>query len=538
MRPFVLLFCWLSLSIPLAAQSLRVGSHDSRWARFQQIAGRDSSTASHTILPIQAELKGKRNGFSTVQLLDVEMEASNTTGFRQGYNFGNRLPGVGMSTWASAGVYVDDGRISIQFRPEFVTSELDSFQTFPGERNPDNEIFFWRTYFERVLNVIDAPERLGYGPVRKLHPGQSFVKAHVGAFSMGISTEHLWWGPGIRSSLLMTNNAQGFVHGTIGTRRPVKTPVGLFEGQTIIGRLEGSGLEPRSIDTDGLSRFFSRPKEEDHRILMGTVLAWQPKWTPGLTLGMIVTDMAYSRSLTLWHDYLPLFQAHERQPFGVIGNPYRRGLYDRRSSYYFRYAQPESGVEVYGEYGREEMATSAADFLEIPEHTRAYVIGAQKQLPFYFGLDVLIHAEMTQTEFTATRSFRPSPSWYTHPVIRHGYTHKGQILGSGVGPGGSSQFLNIAIMNGRQKLGVFVERQVHNNDYYYSVFTTTFQRHWVDLAGGADLMLSWRALSLFAEARFVRAYNYQYQEASIPGVRYIGVDRTSVFTSGGLRWRL
>ena len=528
----------MSLTLPLAAQSLRVGSHDSRWARFQQIAGRDSAAYSYTILPVQSELTGKRNGYSTVKLLDVEVEASSTTGFRQGYNVGNRIPGVGMSSWASAGVYIDDGRVSIQFRPEFVTSQLDSFQTFPGDRNPDNEIFFWRTYFERVLNVIDAPERLGYRPVRNVRPGQSFVKVHAGAFSMGISTEHLWWGPGIRSSLLMTNNAPGFIHGTIGTRRPVNTPVGLIEGQTIVGRLEGSGLEPRSIDTDGLSRFFSRPKEDDHRVLMGTVIAWQPRWTPGLTLGMIVTDMAYSRSLTKWHDYLPLFQAHERQPFGLIGNPFRRGLYDRRASYYFRYAQPESGVEVYGEYGREEMATSAADFLEIPEHTRAYVIGAQKQLPFYFGLDVLIHAEMTQTEFTATRSFRPSPSWYTHHVIRQGYTHKGQILGSGVGPGGSSQFLNIALLNGRQKLGVFVERQVHNNDFYYTVFSTTFQRHWVDLAGGAELMLSWKSASVFADARIVRAYNYQYQEASIPGVWYIGVDRTSVFTSAGLRWRL
>jgi hypothetical protein len=195
-------------------------------------------------------------------------------------------------------------------------------------------------------------------------------------------------------------------------------------------------------------------------------------------------------------------------------------------------------VEVYGEYAREEMATSAADFLEIPEHTRAYVIGAQKQLPFYLGLDVLIHAEMTQTEFTATRSFRPSPSWYTHHVIRHGYTHKGQIIGSGLGPGGSSQFLNVALLNGRQKLGFFVERQVHNNDFYYSVFNTTFQRHWVDLAGGMELMASWKSVSLFADVRAVRAYNYQYQEASIPGVRYIGVDRTSVFTSGGMRLRL
>ncbi|MEN9839731.1 MAG: hypothetical protein RL177_1210 [Bacteroidota bacterium] len=528
----------MTWTLPLAAQSLRVGSHESRWARFQQMAGRDSSTASFTILPISEPVSGKRNGYSTLRILPVEVQATQTTGFRQGYNHGNRIPGVGLETWATAGVYFDDGRVSIQLRPEVVTSELDSFQTYPGDRNPDNDIFFWRTYFERVLNVIDAPERLGYAPVRKLLPGQSFIRFHAGPVSLGLSTEHLWWGPGIRNSLLMTNNASGFLHGSLATREPLQTPLGRIEAKMIVGKLENSGLDPRTSDTEGLSRFFYRKRADDHRVLMGSVIAWQPTWTPGLTLGMIVTDVAYSRSLQTWHDYLPLFKPHQRQPFGVVGNPYRRGLYDRRASYYARYVQPESGVEVYGEYAREEMATSAADFLEIPEHTRAYVIGAQKQLPFYFGLDVLIHAEMTQTEFTATRSFRPSPSWYTHHVIRHGYTHKGQIIGSGLGPGGSSQFLNVALLNGRQKLGFFVERQVHNNDFYYSVFNTTFQRHWVDLAGGMELMASWKSVSLFADVRAVRAYNYQYQEASIPGVRYIGVDRTSVFTSGGMRLRL
>lgn len=528
----------MSFTFPLAAQSLRVGSHESRWARFQQIAGRDSSTASFTILPVSAELSGKRDGYSTLRVLPVETDVSNTTGFRQGYNFGNRIPGVGMSTWASAGVYFDDGRVSIQLRPEFTTSQLDSFQTFPGDRNPNNKIFFWRSYFERVLNVIDAPERLGYRSVRKVVPGQSFIRLHAGSISFGVSTEHLWWGPGIRNSLLMTNNAPGFVHGSLATRRPIETPIGRFEAKMMIGRLENTDLEPRVQDTDGYSRFFYLAKSDDYRVLMGSVVAWQPTWMPGLSLGMIVTDMAYSRSLQTWHDYLPLFKPHRRQPFGLVGNPYRRGLYDRRASYYVRYVQPESGVEVYGEYGREEMATSIADVLEIPEHTRAYVIGAMKQLPFYLGLDVLIHAEMTQTEFTATRAFRPSPSWYTHHVIRHGYTHEGQILGSGVGPGGSSQFLNVAFLNGRQKLGLYAERQVHNNDYYYTVFTTTFQRHWVDLAWGMEAMVSWKSISAYMDLRMVRAYNYQYQEASIPGVRYIGVDRSSVFTSGGIRLHL
>ncbi len=495
------------------------------------MAGRDTSVASFTILPIHRPLIGKRDGYSSVTILPVEFGFMHNSENRHGNNLGNRIPGKGLGTYLSGGFYYDDGRVSVQFKPELVTAELDSFQTFPVEY----DVYFWRIYFEHVLNNIDTPERLGYKPTQKLLPGQSSIRFHWKDVSIGASTEHLWWGPGIRNSLLMTNNAPGFLHVTLNTKKPIATPVGRFEAQYIIGKLENSKLDPRNEDTAGLSRFFFRKRPDDHRVLMGYVLAWQPKWTPGLTLGTAVTDMAYSRSMRGWTDYLSPFQPHRRQPFGFTVDPFEEDVRDRKASFFFRYVQPESGVEVYGEYGREEMAKSPADFLEIPEHTRAYVIGAQKQLPFYFGLDVLIHAEMTQTEFTATRSFRPSPSWYSHHVVRHGYTNKGQVIGSGVGPGGSSQFLNIAFLNKRHRIGFFGERAVRNNDYYYTLFATTFERHWVDLMAGVEVKTSWRWIQVYGEARYIRAYNYQYQEASIPGIRYIGVDVTNIYTSGGVR---
>ncbi|MFK5143427.1 capsule assembly Wzi family protein, partial [Klebsiella pneumoniae] len=54
---------------------------------------------------------------------------------------------------------------------------------------------------------------------------------------MGISSENLWWGPGIYNSLLMSNNAPGFWHLTFNSRKPLKTPIGDFEWQLIGGKL-------------------------------------------------------------------------------------------------------------------------------------------------------------------------------------------------------------------------------------------------------------------------------------------------------------
>lgn len=520
----------LLLALDLTAQNLSVRSVEESDARFGQLGGLTEDDRSFTVFPIR-----DRGATGWWGLYPVEFDATNQSRFRSGYNDGYRIPGAGLGTRVSAGAYVDFGWISAQWRPERITAELDSFQTFPTTYLP----FFWQTYFNTTLNVIDAPERLGYAPRTDWHWGQSNLLAHIGPVSAGWSSENLWWGPGIRHSLLMTNNAPGFEHLTLHTNRPITTPIGRFEGQYIVGRLTNSGLPPRRLDTGNFARFYFRARPDTvDRVIMGGVLAWQPVWAAGLTLGMAVTDMAYETSIKTVGDAFPLFRPHRREPFGTTVPALRNGVYDRRSSVFFRYAQPESGVEVYGEFGREEMASSWADLLELPEHTRAYVIGAMKRQPVGWGIDARIHAEMVQTEFTATRELRPSPSWYTHHVIRHGYTHQGRVLGSGVGPGGSSQYLDITFIHRHARLGVNLERLVHNNDYYYAQFTTTFQRHWVDLIGGVDAMVNVGRVTVFGEYRYVRAYNYQYQEASIPGVRYIGVDRTNIRLHGGMRIRI
>lgn len=528
-RNLALVLCLGSAAVA-TAQNLGVGSEEAFRSRFDQIGNLTDDTRSHSVHPIR-----DRTLVSWWGVYPLEIDAHHQSRYRSGYNFGNRIPGKGLGTRMSAGGYVDAGWVSAQLRPERVSARLDSFQTFPVGY-PSH---FWQIYFQSVLNVTDAPERLGYAPRSEWHWGQSNLLFHAGPVSVGWSSENLWWGPGIRHSLLMTNNAPGFHHLTLRTNRPIETPFGRVEGQYLIGRLENSGLPPRAEDTANLARFFYRPRPDTiDRVIMGGVLAWQPVWTPGLTLGMAVSDMAYETTIKTVGDAFPMFKPHRRQPFGTTVPSLQKGVYDRRSSIFFRYAQPRSGVEVYGEFGREEMARNWADLLELPEHTRAYVIGALKRQPVGWGIDAIIHAEMVQTEFTATRDFRPSPSWYTHHIIRHGYTHKGRVLGTGVGPGGSSQYLAIAFLNRQGRIGFTIERLVHNNDFYYSLWTTTFQRHWVDLIGGVDVSATWRRVTVHGEYQLTRAYNYQYQEASIPGIRYIGVDRTTIGLSGGLTVRL
>jgi hypothetical protein len=99
-------------------------------------------------------------------------------------------------------------------------------------------------------NRYDTGVNLGNddgGVYNKIFPGQSAAGIRVGAVSMGVSTQNLWWGPGIWSSLLMSNNAPRFLHAYIRSNRPAKTPIGNFEWWLIGSRLDSDSTRPHEI---------------------------------------------------------------------------------------------------------------------------------------------------------------------------------------------------------------------------------------------------------------------------------------------------
>ena len=69
------------------------------------------------------------------------------------------------------------------------------------------------------------------------------MKYNTKNISFGISNENLWWGPGIYNSLILTNNAPGFLHFTINTHKPISNKFGNFEWQIIGGNLSNSNID-------------------------------------------------------------------------------------------------------------------------------------------------------------------------------------------------------------------------------------------------------------------------------------------------------
>jgi len=501
--------------VQLQAQSLPVGTAVLEDAyRRAQLLGQIDSSVSFTSRPIfpsalfrqkdsfdpDSALENNRwtkfNGSlrfggdnGVIKLLPVTCQQQYNSNHPRGINDGTMIPARGYQTLLSAGVYVQIGPLSIQLRPEMVYAENRAFQGFPGGQ-PGNT--------PPYLGGIDLPERFGEKAYNKLFWGQSSIRLTAGPASIGLSNENLWWGPGMRNSLLMTNNSPGFKHFTLNTVKPIRTPIGSFEGQIIAGRLDGSG--------------YSVSESSDWRYLNGVVLSYQPKWVHGLFLGATRSLMIYGKSLgENISDYLPVIIPISKKAAGGTDEDAKKR--DQLASLFARWLWPEGHGEIYFEYGREDHAWDTRDYLLEASHSGAYILGLRKLilLKARKGEYIQINMEVTQLESNSKTINRGwTIGWYTHGEVIEGYTNLGQILGAGIGPGSNLQTINISWVKSLKLIGIQFERFVHNNNYHYNAIKD-IRSNWVDLSVG--LLGDWNYKNLLFNAmfEFVRENNYEWQ---------------------------
>lgn len=437
----------------------------------------DTASVLHadSLLRTGMKLYTSKTGKSNVQILPLSWQQQYRSHPAYSWNDGSMIPAKGYQTRLSAGVFAGYGFLSIQLKPEFVFAENKSFEEFPSH-----------------YGSADLPVRFGRDAYSQLSWGQSSIRLNFDPVSFGLSNENIWWEPGVRNSLLMSNSAAGFKHLTLNTNRPLRTPIGSIEAQIIAGRLEGSGY------TDFLP--------DDWRYLSGLALSFQPRWVPGLFLGLTRSFQIYSRDMDgRFGDYLPFFQAFQK--FKTDEDNKRR---DQLTSIFARWLFTGARAEVYFEYGLNDHSYNTRDFLMAPEHSRAYLLGMKKLIPYKQREDEFIQfgAEITHMQQSIDRIVREAGEWYTHSQVLHGYTHRGEVLGAGIGPGGNLQSLNIGWVKGVKQLGVQLERFEHNGDlanvYNYSP--------WIDFSFAAVADWTYNKLLLNAKLQGIQSINYQWKD--------------------------
>ncbi len=526
------------------------------YLRRLQLLGKVDSTASWMVRPVYpTELMGIENGFdldSSVVDLDnsflhgrigkkgkgkfltlpgvYKVQYNSTYAF--GVNDGAFIPNRGFQQVFSPGVFAEYGKFSLQFQPELLLAQNQDYDGFPIEHQAT--ILFYYEY----MNRIDMPERFGEEAFNRFYPGQSSFRFNIKEYSFGISTENLWWGPGRRNSLLLGNNAPGFLHFTFNTRRPVKSSIGSFEGQVISGFLKSSEYLPPWPDYNIQQNPVYIPKRENgNRYLAGLVLTYQPKWVPGLFLGYGSVNHLYREDITDFADVLPLFNGR-KGPANAY-DPIR----DKRqqfSSGFFRWLSPEGHFEFYGEYGTRGNSRKFEEFITTPEQGRAFTFGFAHLMNLKKpGRYLEISSEMTLSGQTIREEIRQLRTWYIHDHVRHGYTHQGQVLGIGNGPASNQLFVGVAWVEGLKKIGLQFERIEYNNDFYYYRYEASkdFRNKYVDLV--FTLAPEWKFGDFLLSGKFqyVNTLNYKWYLENQPDQYFVpGYDRNNFVGQIGLAY--
>jgi len=401
----------------------------------------------------------------------------------------------------SAGFFAKLGPLPLQFNPEYVYAGNKDFETFTDYPRSEKAIGAFNEFHYR----IDLPEYFPESPYSRLFPGQSSLRLTVGPISAGLSSENLRWGPGTRNSLLMCNSAPGFYHLTLNTVKPIRTPIGSFEFQIIGAKLETSNFLGK--DENGNNLYY--PETDDWRYLNGMIFTYQPRWIPGLFFGVNRSFMLMNSDASKYNNYLPVFSRITKKM--VSGEGEVGYAEDQQFSIFARWILPADHAEIYAEYGRGDHNYDLRDLYLQPDHFRAYLVGFKKL--FYpdasTGKYFEFNLEFTQLEQNKTNTHRAASFYSSYGGPLRGNTNLGQMLGAGIGPGSNLQTLSLTRGKGLDKIGLQVERYVHNNDLYYQ-FSLDNRGHWVDINLALLCDHTWKNLLFSAKLAYIRSYNYQY----------------------------
>lgn len=416
-------------------------------------------------------------------------------------NDGALWAGRGTNLRLMAGVRGLSGRFSFVLAPEFLLQRNLAFQTIPSQRGDRSP--FASPWHEGASGSLDLPLRFGGESFSFVHPGQSSVSAALGRFAVGAATENLWWGPGIRNAIVMSNNAAGIPHLFLRTAAPLRTQLGEFEGRWIAGMLRESA-------------HFDFDPGNDARSISALAIVLQPAVEPNLTVGVaraVYGTVSGSLFPVRWAP--DVFRSVGRPNAAPASDSSEAAGRDQIFSLFGRWAFPESGFEAYAEWARFEEPTSLHDFLAEPGHSQGYTLGLQFARPTSSTSLLRLQSEVTYLEPSPRQQVPGGVSSYASRIVPQGYTHHGQIIGASIGPGASSQWIAGDYLSESWKVGLFGGRIRWETAAFYNIPTIpSLIKHDVSVFVGARG--GYRVMGLDASAALTigQRFNYLFQNVS------------------------
>ncbi|OLY93404.1 hypothetical protein BUE76_17070 [Cnuella takakiae] len=436
------------------------------------LASLDSSETLRSLVLGNFRLSRSRNIY--FGLLPIAWKQQEVTHHPIFANDGAMIPAKGYQTMLSAGLYGRLGPLQVQLNPEFVYAGNPPYKNAP--------------FFGGATK----------GNYRKIFAGQSDAGLHAGPFAVSVSTENLWWGPGVHGSLLMTNQAPGFLHAKLHTTRPFKTPIGSFEFSLIGGILSSDSTRP--FDNEWLQYQTHMPAD---RYLNGYVFSYQPKFIKGLSVGVTRAIQQYKKDVSassgnFLNKYLPILLKAAKKNNASDDDLMNT---DQLASIFFRWQFRKAKAEVYSEFGYNDYKANTRDFVLNLPHAAAYLVGFRKGFVLSDSTLLEIGFEVAQLSESPDRLVRGAGNWYEHGGIFEGYTHQNQVMGSAFAS--NTQTLQVAFQKGLQRTS-FLFQQAQRYPLFQNIY-------WNDYQLTARHGRLFRQLYLFGQVQIVRSMNYGWE---------------------------
>jgi hypothetical protein len=421
-----------------------------------------------------------------VQLLPFNYLQKYNSDRPYGWNDGPLSFSNGYQYLASGGAYFRWRNIHLTLRPEYYHTASDKYETSSewGQVNPS---------------------------LNKLTLGQSNLRIDFGPISIGGGNNNIWLGPGLHSSLIMSNNAPGFGHAEITTNRPIKTPIGNFELILLGGNLTQN--QDQGFENFAYNLLHTKTVERQIRYLNILNITYTPPFFENFYLG-------FNR---VFHSFAPLNTNNFKKDYFLVLNNLFRNQYrdddkpiDQLLSVYTRYFFPKSHAEIYFEYGLNDGSSNLRELLTDLSHSAASIFGFKK-LQYLTPTNYLsLNIEATRKSQTTSYLLRNAGNWYEHNALTAGYTNQNQIIGDGSGFGNNVQTAFISYGNLTKRIGIKYQHIEQNPRRLVGTVGNLWlgDVNWNDYAYGIQAKYNFNKIMFNLEGQWVKSNNYMWQNGN------------------------
>jgi hypothetical protein len=416
-----------------------------------------------------------------LQLLPVNFLQKYNSHHPYGWNDGPLSFSKGYQYLVSGGVYMHWRNIHLTLRPEYFRTASDKYETSAewGQVNPS---------------------------LNKLILGQSSIRMDLGPVSIGGGSNNLWLGPGYFSSLILSNNAQGFTNVQLRSNKALKTFLGNFEFVIINGYLTQNYTQSYEIN-------FNRNTWQSSykRYLNIATLIYSPNLFNNIIFGF---NRAFYTTTDPNSKFLNLLDPSKMLIFkSLFRNQYRDDNLpiDQLLSIFTRISFPKNNAEIYFEYGLNDGSSNLRELNLDLSHSSASIFGLRKIQKLNNNKNLIIHFEATRMSQTPSYLLRNSGDWYEHGTISEGYTNENQILGAGSGMGNNVQTFTFSLNKFSNSIGLKFQHIANNPIRFGSGLTGDLwlrKIKWNDYSYGIILKRKVSKFLITANVEYVNSLNY------------------------------